>query len=278
MPRKTFNETLREAIDDVSQYGFDTKKRINDWLDLLRDSAEATFASERAMDKMLREALASIYKRMVDRGGLVQYHPGLQKFTIENLKPSLRAELDRRIMASADLIRLNRDEAIQKTLRRFEGWSTSIPKGGSDAVKKRKEKETIRKGIAGHSFVERRVIIDQGHKLVASINDIIATDQGAIAGEWKSIHEVGYQFRPEHRALDGEIFVKRDNWAMRKGYVKLAGHKYMDEIDGPSVLPYCRCRYRFIYHLRSLPTDMLTEKGKQALKDARQVLSRMDDA
>lgn len=278
MPRRrSFNDVLRDAIDDVTAHGFDSKKRIEEWLTALRETAEATFMSERVMDKTLREALASIYKRMVDRGGIVQYHPGLRKFTLENLKPSLRAELDRRIMASADLIRLNREEAIQKTLRRFEGWSTSIPKGGSDVVKKRKEKETIRKGIAGHSFVERRVIIDQGHKLVSSINDLIATDQGAIAGEWKSNwREPGYDYREDHKSRDGEIFLVRDSWAMRKGFVKLAGHKYTDQVESPAELPFCRCRYRFIYHLRSLPREMLTEKGKQALAEARQTLSRMD--
>ena len=277
--RKSFNETLRDAINDVSQYGFDSKKRIEDWLEALRRSAEATLTSEKIMDRMLREALASIYKRMIDRGGIIQYHPGLKKFTLENLKPSLRAELDRRIMASADLIKLNREEAIQKTLRRFEGWSTSIPKGGSDAVRKRKAKENIRKGIAGNSFVERRIIIDQGHKLVASISEIVANDQGAIAMIWHSHwREQGYDYREDHKERDGKVYLLRDSWAKRKGYVKAAKVGYYDDITKVGEEVYCRCYAQWIYNLRSMPDDMLTEKGKQALADAKARLSRMDDA
>ena len=37
-------------------------------------------------------------------------------------------------MASAKLIKLNRDAAIERTLQRFSGWSTSIPVGGTAEV------------------------------------------------------------------------------------------------------------------------------------------------
>ena len=134
------------------------------------------------MEQMLKDALAAVYDRLVEKGDVVRLHPGIPRFTLERLKPQLRAELDRRILASADLIRLNRKNSIEKTLQRFVGWSTSIPKGGSDVVDKAAEKKKIRKSLAQLPFEERRVLIDQGHKLRASISEIVAKDGNAIAG------------------------------------------------------------------------------------------------
>ena len=75
---------------------------------------------------------------------------------------------------------------IEKTMRRFQGWSTSIPPGGVSAEKKADVKKDVRKSLKQLPYEERRVIVDQGHKLVASISEIIASDGGAIAGRWRS--------------------------------------------------------------------------------------------
>src|SRR5207247_2394734 len=105
---------------------------------------------------------------------------------IDQIKPALHAELERRIMASADLIKLNRKAAIEKTVQRFSGWATSVPPGGTRATDKKKEKDSIKKSLKSLPFEERRVIIDQSHKFVANLNEIVAKDGGAIAGRWHS--------------------------------------------------------------------------------------------
>jgi hypothetical protein len=270
---KTFYQVLSEAVADVSAHGFDSQARIERWMQALKDAAEATLTSRRTMEKMLNDALISIYKRMVDHGGILKYHPGVERFTLQRLKPSLRAELDRRIMASAELIKLNREAAIQKTLQRFSGWSTSIPKGGSDAVDKNKEKKEVRKALASLPFAERRVAIDQGHKLISSISDIIANDGGAIAGRWVSHYkEAGYNFREDHkeRALPGQnIFTIRNNWAIKAGYMKVGKAGYTDEVTQPAEEVFCRCRYVWIYNLRDLPDNMITQKGREKLREVR---------
>lgn len=112
----------------------------------------------------------------------------------------MRRELNRRILARVKLIKLNRDEAISTTPRRFQGWATSIPKGGSDAVKRIKEKSQIRKEISKFGVLQRRVAIDQTQKFAAALKEIIAKDEEAIAGERQTAWRVpGYVLLPNQR-------------------------------------------------------------------------------
>ena len=141
---ESYYDVLTAAIDDLATNGYDSAERVAYWSQRIKEAAERTMGSESEMERQLREALRAVYGRLIEKGGIAQYHQGVGRFTIERVRPQLRAELDRRILAAANLIKLNRKESIEKTLRRFQGWSTSIPKGGSDAVKRREEKSKIR--------------------------------------------------------------------------------------------------------------------------------------
>ncbi len=274
--RTSFYKVVDEAIADLTANGFDSVERVAYWEDRLRVAAEQAMTSPVRMEQMLRESLAAIFHRMVDRGGIVKFHSGVARYTIDKIKPSLRAELDRRILASANLIRLNRREAINKTLSRFSGWATSLPKGGSDTVDKRKTKQDVRKSLAQLPFVERRVLVDQGHKLTASLNDIVAKDGGAIALRWHSNwRQPGYDFREDHKERDGHIYLIRDNWAQAKGLVKVGPAGYYDQITAVGEEVLCRCYAEFLYNLRSLPKAMLTKKGQDALSEAREKIGAL---
>lgn len=272
MARSTFNDILRDAINDFAKRGYVSQEQLDDWLRKLADAIDVTLTPDDVMERMLREAFQQMFDKMVGRGQLLQFHPGVQRFTLEKIRPALHSELQRRIQASANLIRLNREQMISKTLQRFSGWATSVPKGGSDAVRKTEEKAKVRKGIAGIPFQERRVLIDQGHKLNSALSDIVAKDTGAIAGKWFSHwREAGYDYREDHKERDGNIFVVRGNWAMGNGLMKLAGAQYTDQVTQPAEEPYCRCKYRWVYNLRDLPDAMLTAKGRAALQNVRVV-------
>src|SRR6266403_300071 len=146
--RRGFYETLSAAIADITEHGFDTAGRLEYWTIQLRHAAEQAATPLWKMEEMLRAGLGAIYRRLVERGGAARYHPGIARFTLQRISPLLRAELDRRILASANLIKLNRQQAIAKTLQRFQGWSTSIPVGGSDAESKRDAGKEVRKALA----------------------------------------------------------------------------------------------------------------------------------
>lgn len=263
-----FDQILREAIADIAEHGYDDRTRVDAWLVRLREAARQGLVPEAELQRRLVNALGTRYRQHMRVVAIGRRHQGLDHFTIAQLEPGLRKALDRRILASAQLIRFNREESINRTLRRFEGWATSVPKGGSRNVDRRDTDKNLRKAFASLPFEERRVIIDQGHKLIASIDDVIATDGKALAAIWHSHwREAGYDFRPRHKQLDKRVFVMRGNWALAQGLMKPAGQFYTDQIEKPAELPFCRCYYTYLYSLNDLPEDMLTAKGRMALKE-----------
>lgn len=270
---KSFNEVLTDAVADLVANGFDSMERVDRWTRELHLAAERSLISPASLEQQLRDGLAAVYRRMVDQGDVFKYNPGVERFTLDRVKPELRAELDRRILASANLIRLNRDEAVAQTLRRFHGWSTSIPPGGVPEETRAEVKANVRKSLASLPFEERRTAIDQSAKLVAAINNIVAADGGAIAARWRSNYrQPGYDYREDHKELDGQVFLIRDSWAHAAGLVKKGPAGYVDESVQPSQLPFCRCAFVYLYALRDLPADMLTAKGRASLESAREAV------
>lgn len=267
--RSSFYEVLTDAVNDILDHGY-SQRRLEEWMERITVAAHSALVPLSELQRTLNVVLLKAYTRATG-SALAKRHKGIDEYTLAAIKPKLRHLLDDRIMANADLIRLNREEAITKTLRRFAGWATSIPTGGTkDRAVRRKAKGDIRKGIAGLPYVERRVVIDQGHKLSAAIHEVVAVDGGAIAGIWHSHwREAGYDFRPEHKARDGKFYVVPGNWALDKGLMKLAGHEYTSQITAPGEEPFCRCYLEYVYTLRDLPDDMLTAKGRDALTEAR---------
>lgn len=275
MAAESYYDVLTAAVSDMAEHGYDSAERLAYWQRRLRDAAEASLAPDADMTMMLRERLTRIYTGMVDGGELARFHPGIQRFTVDKLRPHLRPLLDRRILASADLIRLNKKQAVEKTLQRFAGWSTSIPPGGAAEPDKRRVKKDIRKSLTQLPFEQRRVLIDQGHKLVSSINDLVATDGGAIAGEWHSHwRQPGYNYRPDHKERDLRVYAIRGGWAMNQGLMT-KGAGYVDEMTRPAEEPFCRCSYRYLYNLRQLPEDMLTRKGRDELDRVRRAMAEV---
>lgn len=265
----SYYDVISEAIDDLAEHGFSSVERVAYWERRIKEAAEASFVAAATMEQMLRDALAATYRRLVEGGRIAKYHPGVARWTVEKVRPALRAELDRRIAASANLIRLNRRKQIEATLQRFSGWATSIPAGGSDQTRKREEKMRVRKPLASLPFEERRVLTDQGHKLISSLNEIVAADGGAIGGFWRSNYrQPGYDYREDHKDRDGKFYTLPDSWAYKAGLVK-KGEDHVDAITRPAEEPFCRCFYRYAYSLRDVPEQYLTAKGKAMLEAGR---------
>jgi hypothetical protein len=230
--------------------------------------------SEGALTEQLKRVLGATYQRLIDDGSILHRHPGVDHFTLQRIAPHLRAELDRRILASANLIRLNREQAINDTLRRFQGWATSIPIGGTDQVDRRAEKANIRKSLTSLPFVERRVIVDQSHKLNAALSEIVAMDGDAIGAFWRSHwRQMGYDYREDHKERDGVFYTIREGWAAKRRFLKIGPQGAWEDHEKPGEFIFCRCYARYVYNLRDVPADMLTERGKAALAAAREKMT-----
>jgi hypothetical protein len=242
--RNNFYAVINDAVRDFTVHGFDSQARLERWLAAIEAAAGSVFLPAHVVQARIADHLERIFARTVARPSqLLRVHPGVSVFTLQQIAPRLRLELNRRILASANLIVFGRRASKQRTLQRFTGWATSIPAGGSHAVDKAEEAEKVRRGIAGLAHEESRVIIDQGHKLVSAIHDIIAVDGGALGGYWKHVHRglPDYDARPQHVAWDKRhaFFVIRDNWALKRGLIKLDGHQYTDQIEAPGFLVFC---------------------------------------
>src|SRR5262245_8490176 len=102
-PRTNFYAVVNAGIVDILDHGFDSAGRVEEWEKKIKAAAEASLVPEPQMTQMLRDGLAQIYERLIDKGRIAEFHPGVSRFTIDKLKPELRKLLDQRIMASANL-------------------------------------------------------------------------------------------------------------------------------------------------------------------------------
>lgn len=271
----TFFETITNAIRDFEENGFDSAERLQYWVDRIRRAAAESMTPESVLNETLTRALQGIYKKLIDDGQIIKAHSGVSRFTVDRLKPQLRAELDRRMMASRSLIKLNREQAVERCVQRLAGWASSIPAGGSRAVDVKDTKEHIRKAMTSLPFEERRCIIDQSAKFSASLNEIVAVDGGAIAMRWNIRHSAGYKNRPDHKEREGKIYLLRSSWAKDKNLVKPGPAGYYDDITKVGEEVYCSCFATWLYALRDLPEEMLTKKGEEALAEARAKIKAM---
>ncbi len=264
----SFRELLQEAVREMRTSGFKDFARLAYWLRRLRFAAITDLPTDEALDRSIESAMRAALRRATSAAMVRKTHPGIPLYTVTKLKPEFQVELTRRILASAELIKLNREQMIGRMLSRFSGWATSLP---PDADTNLMEATAhISEPIKQSRFEVRRVQIDQGHKLVASINAVIAEQSGAIAAEWRSHgrHDKSYDARPEHLERDGKVYAIRGNWATERGLMN-KGAGYTDDMTQPAQEPYCRCWFRYINGLRQLPPEMLTERGRFALQEVR---------
>lgn len=265
-----FTRTVRDAVKFFLRNGYSSREELERWQSIIRQAAESETSDDYIA--MVTRNLTKAYDLQIGRAGALKRHQGISRFTLNYLEPKLRTELDRRILTSADLIQLNRKKAIDTTLSRFSGWASSIPSSDSIALTgiqgtMRETAEHIQKAAEKVDYEARRVMIDQNHKLIANIDNVIATSNNAIAAEWHSHwRRPGYDYREDHKERDLKFYLIRGNWAQKNGYVKAGSSGYLDEITQPGEEVFCDCYVTYIYNLRSIPDDMLTQKGKKFME------------
>ncbi|MEX1841179.1 hypothetical protein KMW40_12210 [Enterobacter cloacae] len=263
---KSLYEVLTDAINYYVNNGWDSEKSLLDWSRKLRVAA----TREAPDADVARKHLTAIYSRLVVDGGALKDQPpdGPTKVTLDKLKPQFREELNKRIFSSANLIQLNREQAIERTVQRFQGWVTSIPPDGVSEIDKNAQKQAMRKSVSDLDFISRRVAIDQGHKLASNVKYLLSVQSGAIAFRWHSNwRRPGYDYRVDHKDRDTLIYLLRDSWAVEQGLIKPV-HGFYDEITAAGEEVFCSCQVFPIYAPQKLPIEFLTEKGKREFNRA----------
>jgi hypothetical protein len=263
-PNLSVSDTLAAAIADLSTTGYVSKSRLAEWVSRLRNAAERDLGHDYETDVAVRAGLTKLFERFTDGVKLPERVEGVGRFTLAQVKPKLYAELDRRILANADLIKLHKQEAVERTLRRFSGWASSIPPGGDATVDRRETRALIGKDLREFKFIKARCDTDQGHKLIANVAELVATEVGAIAGKWNShgATDPSYNARHDHLERDGKIYLIRGSWADKQGLVKPV-NGYTDDITSPGQEINCRCFMTYLTSPRRLPATMLTKAGQE---------------
>ena len=271
-----FYHVISAAVEHFQNNGYASEAELLQWLATIRDAAEADLVPESVVEEELRRSFQAVFQRLVEDGGLLRANPGMSRYTIDRVKPQLREELQRRTMVSAELIRLNRDAAIEATLRRFAGWATSVPPGGSNVPMARKAATETRAELAKLGFVERRVSIDQGHKFASNLSSIVAKSGNAIAARW--VQHWTRNPRHSHRERNGGVYLVRDSWAHERGLVKPGVYGYVEDVTQPGEEVFCRCTWTWLYGLRQLPEDMITRRGREELERVRREIASLQPA
>ena len=136
--RETLYAIITQAVKDISNNGYNNSRMIF-WTGKIR---EAIAQSSKFRTIKFPTILKNQFENIVKVNNLKKMHQDVPAYRLEQIKPSLRSELDKRILASADLIKLNRSAAVEKTIQRFSGWATSIPQTGSLVVDKNDTKDS----------------------------------------------------------------------------------------------------------------------------------------
>ncbi|MHB8406228.1 MAG: structural protein [Gammaproteobacteria bacterium] len=267
MIQPRFRSLLLEALKEFQDRGQWSEGELQSWLLRLHAALELDLPADDQIRRDLSTWLGKVFHRDVYGRGIAKRVPGVSRYTLSRIAPSLRAELDRRIFAGVDLIKLNKRAATQKTLQRFSGWVTSQPTGGLPPRNIREVAAEIAKPAAQVRYEARRVAIDQGHKLSSAVAHVVAMNEGAVAAIWhdRGQYDRGYDARPEHLKRSGKLFLVRGSQAIEDGLVKRGG-PYTDEVTQPAFEIFCSCWWQFVKSARALPDELLTEKGRAQLK------------
>lgn len=260
---KQFRSLLDRAVDEFREHGFRDMALVTVWLLLLSRQAKESFEPAKKTQDRIKKSLKQRFDSELKK---IKNVPATK---LDLVRPDLNSELNRRIKATEDIITANRETTVDTILRRFQGWATSVPDGGTDAGKLRETVNEIGKPLTKITGDERRVVLDQSNKLAENVKHIVAERSGAIAGLWHSnFREPGYNYREPHKRLDvsGKIFTLGGNWAEEEGLMKPGAAGYMEDIELPGQLPNCKCSYIYLYSLAELPHNMLTKKGIEYLK------------
>lgn len=273
-------------------------KKTLDWLQDRIDKGILNSTSSDLIEEAqgtLRNEISQYFKGIRNERGIYNYinkgythflkntqlnHKGITKQSLNDLKPKFRKELENKVQISFNLMKNQENEIKQKLASRFINYVTIDSKEvrGNGASKKSLlefldfAKEN---GIAENHA--KFILQDQTRKLTASLDDIIAKENGAIGAIWHNRGDkrvTGYpnginkptQAHGDHWEREGVFYVFKDSWGYKKGYIDAPVYENLED-GGVGKAIGCRCWLQYIYDLRDVPYANLTKKGKELLDD-----------
>lgn len=227
------------------------------------------------------------------RTGYKRYLHGVKAYTIEDLSPEYRKQVQNAVDNSIALIKTQKKEFIEVVQNRIRNWATiPTPETRGEIPGEKKPIETvfnqlIKSTPSRYDTDEHRDMIlrDQSRKLVSAMNSITANSAGAIGFIWHNRRDNRVVGRPgglwpkpsklhgNHWNREGVFYILSDSWAIKRGLLKKTKGIIFDINipDGiPGTAPDCRCYAEYIFILSDIPkkyTDCITKKGHEYMDE-----------
>lgn len=211
--------------------------------------------------------------------GYRKNHKDLRGYTLDDIRPDLRKELQKRTYEALSKIDIDDKELMNKLEDIFVHWVVDEPdKAGEKSEKNLKKRLKLTKEEKEKRKKIQRIMIDQSMKLQSNLDNIIARSHQAVGFIWKTRRDDKVAGNPagkypnvdknstvhgDHYSRQDKIYFFRDNnWALENGLLDKANIEYAEFPDGLPGQPLnCRCYASYIYDLYDLPASMLSVKG-----------------
>jgi len=161
------------------------------------------------------------------------------------------------------------DQQIREFNSRLEQFLEQVPRGGTKDNAVKSQATEIKKELRQLAKWEKLFTVYKANSLAAEIDYIFCLQGNPLAAIWHYSEldkQSEYQKTYDHKARDGKIYAVRGNWAIEKGLMNAGAHGYINDSTRPAQEVGCMCRLQWVYNLRSLPSDMITAKGRSQLE------------
>lgn len=135
-----------------------------------------------------------------------------------------------------------------------------IPAGGTKAAVVRSHVNPIKLAVTELLRWGDGLYRLQATRYMLEVDDFLTiTAKNPIAMTWR--YSPWGCLVPSHKALDGSAYPIRNSWALHKGLMMVSPRGFADEAIKLRRELGCTCHAEFVFHLRSVPRDMVTVAG-----------------
>ena len=232
-------------------------------------------------EKLIKQRLKKSYNLFIKKGS-DNIGIDILKYSLKDLKPSFRKELEKSINNCLQLCKTQDITFLNKVRDNLLNYC-------SNTQLERTQATLFDNVLPKNNYSEKwqkMVIRDQQKKMIGNMTYITAKRNNAIGFIWrnrKDIRVVGnpaglYPFgndkHKNHWNREGKLYLFKDSEMIKKGLIKKTPDvEWAEDItDGlPSQAINCRCTMRLIYRIYEIPREyqsIITQKGNAGESDA----------
>lgn len=204
------------------------------------------------------------------------HNKGLKGWRLEKIKPALRKEYKKSLLANILLITTQNESMMSLLRSRFTDWILKSSRDqNADSLKKALD---ITQATAKVNKRVNMIIKDQTRKSLNTYDEVVAKEYEAIGFIWNTRRDKkvvgnptglypgnGNEKHRNHYERQGKFYFYKDTWAIKKGLIntKAKNFKWAEFEDGMPGIPInCRCFAYNIYDIEDVPKEFLKKNKK----------------